>query len=182
MAVVLLGRPIFGTVRGSAYRVAMPSHHVNLTLGIDFHVRSGHDLGRERQNLRARQDHAVKLELKPSLAYELAGTFGVFEMQIDRGTSVPNFEMPHLRSSAISSTRSSRSTSGDELGGDRLQLETHDERSWSSPVGRRAGSSVNCFRMSVFTPELFTVKNTTSRSGTQNIVVAFESRVRFVTV
>jgi hypothetical protein len=58
---------------------------VNLSFGIDFHVRSGRDLGRERQNLRARQDHAVKLELKPSLAHEVAGTFGVFEMATQFG-------------------------------------------------------------------------------------------------
>lgn len=74
------------------------------------------------------------------------GAGGDSPAQIDRGTSVRNFEMPHLRSSAISSTRSSRSTSGDELGGHRLQLKTRDERSPPIAVGRRAGSSLNCFR------------------------------------
>ena len=32
---------------------------------------------------------------------------------------------------------------GDELGGDRLQLETYDEHSWSTPVDRRPGPSLN---------------------------------------
>jgi hypothetical protein len=41
--------------------------------------------------------------------------------QIDCRTSVRNFEMPHLRSSAIPSARSSRSPSGDKLGSDRLR-------------------------------------------------------------
>ena len=38
------------------------------------------DFGRERQNLRAGQNHAVKLQLQPSLAHEVAGSFGVFQM------------------------------------------------------------------------------------------------------
>ena len=50
---------------------------------------------------------------------------------------------------------------GNELGGDRLQLETYDKHSRSTPFGGRAGSSLN-FRMSVFTPELFSVKSTKS--------------------
>src|SRR5438876_7525864 len=85
--------------------------------------------------------------------------------QIDRGTSVRNFEMPHLRSSAISSTRASRGTSGDELGGHRLQLKTHGQCSRPTAVGRRAGDSLNCFRMFFLHPELLPYLKTQKHKG-----------------
>ena len=69
------------------------------------------------------------------------------EAQIDRRTSVRHFEIPHLRSSAVSSTRSSRSAIGDKLGGHRLQLKTHDERARTIAFGCRAGPSLNCLAM-----------------------------------
>lgn len=68
----------------------------------------------------------------------------------------------HLRSSSISATRSSRATSRNEAGSDRLQLETYDEHSRSTMVGRCTGYSLNGLRRSVLDPGLFNFKNAKS--------------------
>jgi len=52
----------------------------NLSLRICFHVRRGNNFGLKRQNLRSGQNHPVKNQLQPSLANEVAGTLGVFEV------------------------------------------------------------------------------------------------------
>ena len=96
--------------------------------------------------------------------------------------SVRHFEIPYLWPSAFSCTRSSRSASGDEFGGHRLQLETDDEVSRSTQVGRRAGHGLNCFRKSTFTSKLSPSQKKKRCSRPRNIALVLELQARFVTV
>jgi hypothetical protein len=103
-----------------------------------------------------KQRHARVVSWIPRPTASSPSTATPEAMRLRRSTveSVRHFEIPYLWSSAFSCTRSSRSASGDELGGHRLQLETDDEGSRSTQVGRRAGHGLNCFRKSAFTSKL----------------------------
>src|SRR5208283_3908380 len=66
-----------GPENGVPFRVAQA---VDLALGVDFQMRGGNHLRRQRKDLGTGQNNAVKIHLDPPLAHEMSGILIILEV------------------------------------------------------------------------------------------------------